>query len=94
MLSDFRKILVYIRCAKRGRNSAADAKKLRYQSLLPTNIQTLRIKELKSNLYSSNKKIEYVFLNILINRIKILVVCTNKSLAKKLVIEPVKQILH
>lgn len=55
----------------------ANIKKLWYPFLLPTNVQILRIKELKLDFDFSNKKIECIFLNIFINKIKVLTTCTN-----------------
>ena len=54
---------VYMRQEKSGCESIADAENLRYPSLQLNNIQTLRIGELYPDLYSSDKEMEYDFLD-------------------------------
>lgn len=66
-----------MRQEKLGHESIANAKRLWYPLLLSTNIQNLRIKELKPDSYSSNKEIEYIFLDASINRIRVLAICRN-----------------
>ena len=57
-------------------------------------MQTLRIEELELDLYFSNKKMEYVFVDKPIDKIEVLVACTNETQpAKKSCKEPVKQTL-
>lgn len=86
---------VYIKWEKPGQKLVANAKKLQYPSLPFANIQTLRIREKELDLYFSDKKIEYVFLEEPIDRIKVLATYTNESqLAKKSSKEPIKQILY
>ena len=69
--------------------------KLRYLFLSLANVQTLRMRELESDCYSSDKKIEYISLNKPIDGIKVLATRTNESQpTKKSFKEPVKQILH
>ena len=58
-------------------------------------MQTLIIRELESNLYFSNKKLEYIFFNKTNDKIRVLAAYTNVfQSAKKSFKEPVKQILH
>ena len=84
-----------MRREKPGRESVTDAEKLRYPSLPPANVQTLRIGELEPDPYSSDEEIEYVSLDEPIDGIEVLAACTNKSQsAKKSSKEPVKQILR
>ena len=52
-----------MRQEKSRRESVADAEKLRYPSLPPTNIQTLRIGEADPDPYSSDKEIKYISLD-------------------------------
>lgn len=54
----------------------------------------MRIGERESEYYFFDKKIEYVSLNILIDRIGILAACTDQFLAKDSGKKPVKQILY
>lgn len=55
----------------------------------------LRIRELKSDFYFSDKEIEYISLDISIDGIEVLVARTNQSqLTKKLFKESAKQILR
>lgn len=87
--------LVYIRQEKLGRESVANGKKLQYPSLLLASIQTLRIEKLDPDFYFSDEEIEYISLDTLIDKTKVLTACINqakpvKKAAKKLV----KQILH
>lgn len=82
-----------MRREKPDRKSVANAEKLRYPSLPPVNIQTLKIGELKPNIYFSNEK--YVSLDALIDGIRVLVACINQfQLAKQSLKKPVKQILR
>ena len=83
-----------MRQKKSGRESVADAEKLCYSSLLPANVQTLSIREADPDLYSLDKKIQYISLDEPIttgvlaawsNQLKL-----NQGLSKK----PVKRILH
>ena len=86
---------VYMRREKPGRESVANAEKLRYPSLPSANVQMLTIRELELDLFISDDKVKYVFLNEPINAIKVLAACTDESqLAKKLFKEHVKQILY
>ena len=66
-----------MRREKSGCKSVANAEKLQYPSLPPANIQTFRIRELEFDFYFSDKKIEYISLDIPIDGIKVLVTCTN-----------------
>ena len=68
---------VYMKREKPDCKSINNAKKLQYPFLLLTNILMLRIGELKSNLYFSDKKIEYISLDTSINGIEALVAYTN-----------------
>ncbi len=52
-----------MRQGKSGRESVADSEKLRYSSLPPANVQTLRIGEVDPDLYSSDEKIQYISLD-------------------------------
>lgn len=52
-----------MRREKLGRESVADAEKLQYPSLLPVNVQTLRIGEANPDPYSSDKEAEYISLD-------------------------------
>lgn len=54
---------VFMRQEKPGRNCVADAEKLRYSSLPPVNVQTLRIDEADPDLYSSDEETEYISLD-------------------------------
>ena len=54
---------VFMRQEKPGRESVADAEKLRYPSLPPANVQTLRIGEADSDPYSSDEEAEYISLD-------------------------------
>lgn len=86
---------VYIRREKPGRESVADAEKLRYPFLPPANVQTLRIGELDPDPYSSDEEVEYVSLDTPIDGIGVLTARTNQSqLAKELAKEPVKRIIR
>lgn len=70
---------VYIRREKPGRESVADAKKLRYPSLPPANVQKWRIIELDQDPYSFDEEVEYVSLDAPIDGIGVLAACTNQS---------------
>ncbi len=70
---------VYMRREKPGRQSVANAEKLRYPSLPPANVQTLRIGEMEPDPYSFDEELEYVSLEAPIDGIGVLVVCTNQS---------------
>ncbi len=86
---------VYMRREKPGRESVADTKKLRYPSLRPANVQTLRIRELEPGPYFSYKEVEYVSLDAPIDGIGVLAARTNQSQsAKEPAKEPVKRIFH
>ncbi len=86
---------VYMRREKPGCESVADAEKLRYPSLPPANVQTLRIGELESDPYSSDKEVEYVSLDAPIDEIGVLAARTNQSQpAKEPSKKPVKRILR
>lgn len=52
-----------MRREKLGRESVADAEKLQYPSLLPVNLQMLRIGEANPDPYSSDKEAEYISLD-------------------------------
>ncbi len=52
-----------MRQRKSGRESVADAEKLRYPSLPPANVQTLRIREADPDPYSSDEEIQYISLD-------------------------------
>ena len=54
---------VFMRQGKSGRESVADAEKLRYPSLSPANVQTLRIRDVDLDPYSSDNEVEYVSLD-------------------------------
>ena len=54
---------VFMRQGKSGRESVADAEKLRYPSLPPANVQTLRIGDADPDPYSSDDEVEYVSLD-------------------------------
>lgn len=54
---------VFMRQGKPGRESVADAEKLRYPSLPLTNVQTLRIRDADPDPYSSYEKVRYVSLD-------------------------------
>lgn len=75
--------LFYMRQEKPGCESVTNGKKLRLPSLLSANVYMLRIGELEPNFYLSNKKVEYVSLEIPINRIRVLATCTNQSRTTK-----------
>ena len=84
---------VYMRREKPGRESVADAEKLRYPSLPPANVQTLRIGELEPDPYSSDE--EYISLDAPIDGIEVLAARTNQSSStKEPSKEPVKRILR
>lgn len=86
---------VYMRREKPGRESVADAEKSWYPSLPPAHVQTLRIRELEPDPYSSDEEAEYVSLDTPIDRIGVLAARTNQSQpAKKPAKEPVKRILR
>ncbi len=86
---------VYIGREKLSRESVADAEKLRYPSLPPANVQTLRIGELEPDPCSSDEEVEYVSLDAPIDVIGVLAACTNQSQpAKEPAKEPVKRILR
>ena len=53
---------VFMRQGKPGRESVADAEKLRYPSLPSANVQTLRIGDADPDPYSSDDEVEYVSL--------------------------------
>lgn len=61
----------------------ANIEKLRYSILSSANIQTLKIGEIDSDPYFSNKNARYIFLNNLI-AVEILIACVNQS-------EPIKK---
>lgn len=54
---------VFIKQGKSGRKSIINTNKLHHLSLPLTNVQTLRIRELDTNPYLSDDKIEYISLN-------------------------------
>ncbi|MCJ1347605.1 hypothetical protein MMC31_005833, partial [Peltigera leucophlebia] len=54
---------VCMRREKPGRESVADAEKLRYPPLPPANVQTLRIGEVDPDPYSSDEETEYISLD-------------------------------
>ncbi len=68
---------VYMRQEKPGRESVADAEKLRYLSLPPANVQTLRIGELDPDTYSSDEEVEYISLDTPIDGTEVLAARTN-----------------
>ena len=81
---------VYMRQEKPGRKSVADAEKLRYPSLPPANVQTLRIGKLEPDPCSSNEEVEYVSLDALIDGMGVLAARTNQSQPAK---EPAKELV-
>ncbi len=84
-----------MRREKPVRELVANAEKLQYLSLLPANIQTLKIGELEPDPYSSDEEIEYISFDTPINRIKVLGDCTNQSQpTKEPSKEPVNRILR
>lgn len=83
-----------MRQGKLGQKSVADVKKLCYPSLLPANIQTLKIRELDPDFYLLDDKVKYISLDEPIE-IGVLAAQSNQpkppqSLSK----EPVKRILY
>ena len=54
---------VFMRQGKPGQESVADAEKLRYPSLPPANVQTLRIGDADPDPYSSDDEVQYVSLD-------------------------------
>lgn len=85
---------VYIRQEKPRRDSVADAKKLRYPSLPPANVQTLKIGELEPALYSTDEEGEYISLDSPI-KTKVLAACSDEPKpAQKSFKEPVKRTLR
>lgn len=82
-----------MRREKPGRDCVANSEKLRYPTLSPANIQTLRIGEIDLDPYFSDEEAEYIFLDEVI-KTKVLTACANQSKPttgpSK---EPVKQIL-
>ena len=85
---------VFMRQRKSGRESVVDAEKLRYRTLPPANVQTLRIGDADPDLYSSDEEVQYLSLDELI-KTGVLVARSNQpkptqSPSK----EPVKQILR
>ena len=54
---------VFMRREKPGRDCVADSEKLRYPTLPPANIQTLRIGEMDPDPYSSDEEAEYISLD-------------------------------
>ncbi len=84
-----------MRRKKPGRESVADAEKLRYLSLPPANVQTLQIGELEPDSCSSDEEVEYVSLYAPIDRIGVLAAHQKQSQsAKEPAKEPVKRILR
>ena len=84
-----------MRQEKLSRESVANAKNLRYLSLPPANVQTLRIAELEPGPYSSKEEVEYICLDAPIDKMGVLAACTNQSQpAKELAKASVKQILR
>ncbi len=81
---------VYMRREKPGRKSVADAEKLRYPSLPPASVPTLRIGKLEPDPCSSNEEVEYVSLDALIDGIGVLAARTNQSQPAK---EPAKELV-
>ena len=83
-----------MRQEKLGREFVADVEKLRYPSLPPANVQTLRIGESESNPYLSDNKVEYVSLD---KPLETGVLATRSNQPKpqqSLSKEPVKRILR
>ena len=64
-----------MRREKFGRRSVANVENFWYPLLPPVNVQTLRIRELELDFYSSDK--EYIFLDPPIDGIMILAACIN-----------------
>lgn len=86
---------VLMKQEKPGQRLIANTKKLQYLYLLSANVQILRMRELEFNLNFFDKKIEYAFFDIPIDKIRVLDTCTNqlqsiKEPSKK----PVIQILQ
>ncbi len=52
---------VYMRQEKQSRKFVVDAEKLRYPSLPPANVQTLRIGEFHPDPYSSDEEVKYPY---------------------------------
>ena len=85
---------VFMRQEKPGRESVANAEKLRYPSLPPANVQMLRIGEANSNPYLSDEETEYISLDESIET-GVLATRTNQSKANQgFSKEPVKRILR
>lgn len=83
-----------MRQRKLGQKSVVDAKKLRYPSLPPVNIQILNIEETDPDFYLFDKKVHYVSLN---DSIEAEVLAARHYQAKpleNLSKKPVKQILR
>ena len=83
-----------MRQKKSGWESVADAEKLRYPSLPPANVQTLRIEESDPDPYLSDEKVEYISLD---EPIETGVLATRSNQPKppqSLSKEPVKRILR
>lgn len=86
---------VFMRQEKPGRESVPDAEKLRYPSLPPANVQTLRIGEADPDLYSLDEETKYVSLDASISGTGVLAARTNQAKpAKEPTKEPVKRILR
>ena len=66
-----------MRQEKPGQEFVVDAKKLQYPSLSLANIQTLKIRELDPDPYSSDEEVKYVSLETPIDGIGVLATCIN-----------------
>lgn len=83
-----------MRQGKPGREPVADAKKLRYPSLPPANVQTLWIGEENPDPYSSDEKVQYVSLDEPIETGVLAARSNQPKLTQGPSNEPVKRILR
>lgn len=79
-----------MRREKNGRDCIADAEKQCYPFLSLANVQTLKIGEMESDLYSIDEKNEYISLNELIKIGVRATHCDKLKLTAKPLKEPVK----
>ncbi len=84
----------FMRRGKSGRESVANAEKLRYSSLPPANLQTLRIGEADPDPYSSDEEIQYVSLDEAIETGVLAAQSNQPKPPQGLSKEPVKWILY
>ena len=85
---------VFMRQGKSGRESVADAEKLRYPFLPPANVQTLRIGESDLDPFTSDDKVEYVSLDEPIETGVLAARSNQPKPPQGLFKEPVKRILR